>query len=218
MATKMCFIADDKKIFEEKIITFEYIKGMAFSQKQKNVLSFHSSIKKQYPNLKILEVSTKSQHSLGIALSAFNLKLDGFPIESIFQSSKVFADGSQFSELINASPKEAKQFIAHSNNGNIISFRYKDVSFPIEPKSLFYDYLYIMALRQTEHLSKQLIEFDIFTDIEFNEKKQFNCQARSCAIYSTLLRQGKLDFYLSSVENFAKLYNTDPVQTTLWDI
>ena len=86
MATKMCFIADDKKIFEEKIITFEYIKGMAFSQKQKNVLSFHSSIKKQYPNLKILEVSTKSQHSLGIALSAFNLKLDGFPIESIFQS------------------------------------------------------------------------------------------------------------------------------------
>ena len=40
MATKMCFIADDKKIFEEKIITFEYIKGMAFSQKQKNVLSF----------------------------------------------------------------------------------------------------------------------------------------------------------------------------------
>ena len=38
MATKMCFAVGSSKAFDEIIVEFEYIKGMAFSQKQKNVL------------------------------------------------------------------------------------------------------------------------------------------------------------------------------------
>ena len=48
MATKMCFLENERDVFEEKVVNFNYVKGMAFSQKQKNVLSFHSSIKELY--------------------------------------------------------------------------------------------------------------------------------------------------------------------------
>ena len=209
MATKMCFFVDNTNVFEERIITFTYIKGMAFSQKQKNVLSFHSSIQKLHPDLKILEVSTKSQNKIGVSLSAFNLKLDGYPIESIFQSSKVFADGVQFEFLKTYHPKEAKQYIANVGAGPLICFRYNSTEFPLEPKSMFYDYMYIKALRQTPDISNNLKEYDIFTDIEFNEKKQINCQARACAIYSYLLRTDSVDYYLSSRDIFEKLYQKE---------
>ena len=87
MATKMCFAVGTDKAFEERIVEFEYIKGMSFSQKQKNVLSFHKSISEQFPGSRIIEISTKSQTPIGVKLSAFNLKLDGFPVECVFQSS-----------------------------------------------------------------------------------------------------------------------------------
>ena len=206
MATKMCFFVDNTNIFEEKIITFTYVKGMAFSQKQKNVLSFHSSIQKLYPNLKILERSTKSQDKIGISLSAFNLKLEGYPIESIFQSSKVFTNGTQFEFLKSYPPKEAKQYISNIGAGALSCFRYNGIEFPLEPKSMFYDYMYTNALRQIPDISNYLKEYDIFTDIEFNEKKQINCQARACAIYSYLLRTNSVDYYLSSPDIFKKLY------------
>ena len=209
MATKMCFFVDNTKVFEEKIITFDYIKGMAFSQKQKNVLSFHASIQKQYPSLKILEISTKSNNSIGVSLSAFNLKLNGFPVESIFQSGKVFADGTQYEFLKSYPPKEAKQYIATNNNSIIKCFRYESLEFPTEPKSMFYDYIYINALNQIPNISGRLREYDIFTDIEFNEKKQINCQARACAIYSYMLRTNYVDYYLSSLEKFKELYGTE---------
>ena len=141
MAIKMCFLASDTIPFQEQLITFTYVKGMAFSQKQKNVLSFHSSIRSVYPKARILEVSTKSNNPLGVEMSAFNLKYDGIPFECVFQSSKVFADGTQFCELLHVTPKEAKQFIANSNAGALSHFCYDGVVYPLEPKSLFYDYL-----------------------------------------------------------------------------
>jgi type I restriction enzyme M protein len=218
MATKMCFLVDNKNVFEEKTITFTYIKGMAFSQKQKNVLSFHSSIQEQYPDLKILEISTKSQNKLGVALSAFNLTIDGYPVESVFQSSKVFADGAQFKFLKKYHPKEAKQFTSNLPNKTLRCFIYNDKEFPLEPKSLFHDYIYTKALQQNPNISNNLIAYDIFTDIEFNEKKQINSQARACAIYSYLLRNNSVDYYLSSPDIFKTLYkaNETPQQLTLF--
>ena len=206
MATKMCFFVDNTNVFDERIITYDYVKGLAFSQKQKNVLSFHSSIQNQYPNLKILEISTKSNESLGVSLSAFNLKLNGYPVESVFQSGKVFIDGTQYEFLKTYPPKEAKQYIANSEKSVLKYFMYDNMEFPLEPKSMFYDYIYIKALTQIPFTSSQLVNFDVFTDIEFNEKKQINCQARACAIYAYLLRTNSVDYYLSSLENFKKLY------------
>lgn len=207
MASKICFISNKDNIVIEKNITFTYIKGLSFSQKQKNVLSFHSSIYEVFPNAKILEVSTKSHDKLGTLLSAFNLELDGYKVESIFQSSKVFENNIQHEHLLTVPPIEAKHFIKNNTASKIIMFRYKNTVYSINPKSLFYDYIYISALKENKDIGDQLMNYDIFTDIEFNNNKSINCQARACAIYKSLRLLGKLDYYLSSIDTFKEIYS-----------
>ena len=206
MAEKMCFMVDDNRVFEEKTVRYEYVKGLAFSQKQKNVLSFHGAIQMKYPRARILEVSTKSQTELGVRLSAFNLRLDGHPLECVYQSSKVFEGGISFEDLLYGEPKAAKKFIAENVKLPIVGFRYKGESFELFPKSMFYDYIYISALLQSGDDVREVGEYDIFTDIEFNEKKGVNCQARACAIYAYMLRNNCVEYYMSSRERFKEIY------------
>ena len=206
MATKMCFLVNEDSVFNEEIVTFTYVKGMAFSQKCKNVLSFHSSIQEQFPTRRLLEVSTKSYNPLGVALSAFNLMLDDRPVECIFHSCKVFEDGSCFEFLKDYTPRAAKRFMRENVSSPLKGYRFEGVEIPLETKSLFYDFIYIRALMQHPELSDGLRDYDIFTDIEFNEKKGLNCQARSCAIFSYMLRTGTVDKYMESMESFKEIY------------
>ena len=77
MASRMFFVScpADNIVFKECYCDFEYHGGFALSQKQKCIKSLHESILKQNPELKLLEISTKSTQALGVALSAFNLEL-----------------------------------------------------------------------------------------------------------------------------------------------
>ena len=125
MATKMCFKVNEEKVFDENIVSFTYVKGMAFSQKCKNVLSFHSSIQSQFPNAKIIEISTKSNNPVGVALSAFNLTLDGYPVECIYHASKVFEDGRSFEFVKDYLPRDAKRYIRENSQGALQCYRYK---------------------------------------------------------------------------------------------
>ena len=161
MATKMCFRVHEDKVFVEEIVTFTYIKGMAFSQKVKNALSFHQSIQEQFPNDRILEVSTKSSNDLGVALSAFNLKLDDRPIESIYHSCKVFSDGVRFDFLRDWAPRDVKRYIRENGDKELKCYRYSDEDIPLETGTLFYDYIYIQALRQVPEVSVLLENYDI---------------------------------------------------------
>ena len=207
MATKMCFKVNEEKVFDEEIVAFTYVKGMAFSQKCKNVLSFHSSIQAQFSNAKILEISTKSNNPLGVALSAFNLTLDGCPVECLYHSGKVFTDGTDFEFLKDYAPRDAKRYVRENGVKALKCYRYKGIEIPLETRTLFYDYIYIQALMQHPEISATLKEYDLFTDIEFNEKKGLNCQARACAIYSYMLRTGTVDKYMDSMASFATIYD-----------
>ena len=62
------------------------------------------------------------------------------------------------------------------------------------------------------------MEFDVFTDIEFNPQKSFNCQARSVAIAVTLLKNNLLDKFLNDKNLFKTVYNFNvhPVQQGLF--
>ena len=90
----------------------------------------------------------------------------------------------------------------------MIGFKYKNEIFDLIPRTMFYDYIYISALMQSNTDISDIANYDIFTDIEFNEKKAYNCQARACAIYAYMLRNGKVDYYMSSKEKFKELYST----------
>lgn len=207
MAIKRIFISSENKPFTEVDINYQYYAGFALSQRRKCIESLHKSISSRYPNKKILEVSSKSNNELGRKLSAFNLKLDGKPLECIFQSSKVFSGGEQFKFLLDYSPRDVKKYMREHSKGKVLEkFNYNGVDFPLYPKTLFYDYIYFKALINLGEESKVLKDYDIFTDIEFDYKKSINCQARSCSIYSYLLSNNKVDEYINEFENLLVSY------------
>lgn len=194
----------------EKEATFDFFSGFAITQKQKSITSFHDKIKLlEGDDVHILEVSRKSDNNLGISLSAFNLRYNKYTVESVYQSSKVFNNKIQLKHLLYAEPLEAKREANEYQKNNelyITHFNFLGENISIVPGSLFYDYLYIKAIMQDPHLSARLLNYDCFTDIEFNHKIQFSSQARSCAIFVYLSRNMLIESYTKSVDDFRKVY------------
>lgn len=205
-----CACKDSHFIFSESRAEFQYHPGFAKIQKQKNIEALHQSILNANPRAKILEVSTKSSLRIGQRLSAFNLQWHinqkSYPVECIFQGCKTFVKGGPYKDIILKTPLEAKHDERLKNSGDLVSFSFRNRTWPLIPVSCFYDFVYLNALSSNRDLIEELIQFDTFTDIEFNPNKSFNCQARSVAIFVSLYWRNRLDYYLSSQENFITLY------------
>lgn len=168
---------------------FDWSGGFAVSQKQKNIAALHDAIMKKYGE-NALEISTKSLDEIGRSLSAFNLKLDGVLLECVFQSSKVFEKGGPFRDLLDMSPKEAKRNERLKSSGKLIAFDFDSQRWELEPKTAFYDYIYVKSALSTftaEQLKETLDKYIWFTDIEFNPNKSINSQARSVALLKSII-------------------------------
>lgn len=170
---------------------FAWNGGFALSQKQKNISGLHQSIIDSTGGT-ALEISSKSNVKLGTQLSAFSLKLDGVFLENIFQASKKYENGGPYADLLDVEPREAKRDERHRNSGRLITFIKDGKEWPLEPKTLFYDYLYVSAVVEQFGFELDLSEYSWFTDIEFNPQKSINCQARAIAIYKLLQEKGNL--------------------------
>ena len=217
MAQRLCFKPFYGGSFvEEEMIDFKYYSGFSLSQKQKSIRSLHEEIKNKYPQCKVLEISSKSEIDLGVNLSAFNLKLYNrevnkkVSIESIFQSSKVFKNGGPYKDLLFKSSLDAKRDIRIRESGDLLHFDYCGMKWGLEPNTMFYDYIYISALVENYEIAEVLINFDCFTDIEFNHNKSINCQARAAAIFVSLKKQDKLNHYIKDLELFESIYDKRP--------
>ena len=188
MAERPAFFIHDKKVVS-KIYSFEWFSGFAVSQKQKSIESLHNAIIRADADARPLEVSTKSKDSVGIKLSAFNLKLNNYTLENIFQSAKVFENGGPYLDLLEVLPKEAKRDERLHNSGNLKAFWYENEDFPLNPKTVFYDYIYIAAVKQTftEDEINIISSYNYFTDIEFNPAKSINTQARTVSMIRLIL-------------------------------
>lgn len=225
MAKRLVFIAcesDEPAVFKEEIVEFEYFPGFAISQKQKSIKALHESILKLHPNLQILEISTKSELALGSSLSAFNLKYKDsesgkeYSLENVFQSSKKYKWGGPYLDMLSLSPADAKRDTRHHTSGELIGFKLNDWDCPLEPKTMFYDWIYCKSLSQNPMLVKKLLQegYNAFTDIEFNHEKSINCQARSVAIFVGLSKRGLLEEYLDNKEKWETIYR-DPKEEPL---
>lgn len=211
-ANRPIFLPSDKKesLIEIKNVEFEWHMGMSLSQKIKSMKSLHDCAKKQgiYP---VLEISTRSEEMLGINLSAFNLLLrinnKTMIVESAYQGSKVFENDGPFMDLYNKPGKEIKNDTRLKESGKIIGFNFMNEDWPIEPKTLFYDWLYLSALIQNKHLSDNLFKYKGFSDIAFNPKKSVSCQARSAAIFVSLYNKGYLPEILNNKNLFLEVMN-----------
>lgn len=196
MAKRPVFYADGNAV-KCVDIEFQWFPGFVVSQKRKSIAALHEAVKAEYPGAGPLEISTKGEIPLGNKLSAFNLKLDGYYLENVFQSSKVFDDGnSSQREWLELHPKEAKREAGKLHESHkLLGFRYDETDYPLEPKTVFYDHIYYKAVRQSltlEELS-QLNSYTHFTDIEFSPKRSINTQARSAVLIKLIYDKfGKL--------------------------
>ncbi len=181
--------------------------------KKKNVVALHEAAKSKgyFP---LLEVSTKSEVVLGQRLSAFNLKakndnLGEIPLECAFQGSKVFENGGPYTDLYSLDARTARKDARLRNSGRLTQFKFNDFIFPNEPKTAFYDWLYISAIFPHRDYLVRLKEYAGFTDIEFNPEKSVNCQARSCAIFVAMMTKGLLETAIRSPSSFIEAVMPD---------
>ena len=192
MAIRPVFVSElsGDKLVSIYNVDFEWFAGMHFTQKQKSIRSLHESYLTMHPGSKMLEVSSKSEIELGVNLSAFNLMVNkNISVESVFQASKVFSGGGPYTDIMQMSSKDAKRDPRIQNSGNLIRFQYKETSWDLEPKTAFYDWLYLNTLNLHDDLKNHVLEFDSFTDIEFNPKKSINCQAYAVALFVALTKR-----------------------------
>ncbi|MGE0971081.1 DarT1-associated NADAR antitoxin family protein [Klebsiella sp. WOUb02] len=209
-------------------VDFSWSAGLAVSQKQKSIASLHENYRQSVPEAKILEVSSKSTQETGRALSAFNMGVRSsggqfISVESLFQSSKVFMDNGvlrgPFRELMRMAPKEARRAEQLKTSGRLAHFSFQPseqraaIIWELEPKTAFYDWLYLNALSHSP-LKESVLEFSAFTDIEFNPEKSVNCQAYSVALWCALRQRRLLDKAIPPRDEFIALIERFTIHNT----
>lgn len=202
-------------------VDFEWSPGMAVSQKQKSISSLHEAAIRLDICTNPLEISSKSENDLGVRLSAFNLKGatkkrdQAFTVETLFQSSKVFESGGPYRDLLNMSSRAAKKDERLQSSGRLIEFDLFGEKWPLEPKTAFYDWVYINTLAKNENLAEQLGQYDAFTDIEFNPNKSINCQAYSVALFRAFTMRSLISDILGDKEAYFDIIKERPVNNAI---
>ena len=217
MANRPFFIPNDNKdeLVKTKLVEFKWFSGFAKVQKQKSISSFHENISKQFRYNKILEISTKSKDKLGVKLSAFNLKINfkdkEYFLESLFQGSKVFLNEGPYEDIYKKESIDAKKD-ERIKRSDLKEFSFFGEKFTLEFD--FYSWLYFLALKQNKKLTSEILNYQAFTDIEFNPEKSLNCQAYSAALYLSMIKNNILnidkeypDDKLKSIIPFRKFKN-----------
>lgn len=215
MAERPIFIAwtTGERLVKEISFAFTWNPGFAPVQKKKNIVALHEAAATGGFS-PLLEISTKSDEKLGQRLSAFSLKVTSrefgeIPLECAFQGSKVFERGGPFTDLYSTDARVAKKDPRTRASGRLVEFRFDGLVFPREPKTAFYDWLYISAIAPHHEFLSRLEMYAGFTDIEFNPSKSTNCQARSCAMFVAMVRKGLLNRATQSPADFVSLVRHD---------
>ena len=214
MAERPIFVSlpDSGELVKEIFFQMRWHSGFARVQKEKNIDELHAAAAMDgYRNL--LEISTKSKSERGRHLSAFHITAETkrygtIKLELAFQGSKVFERGGPFTDLYAKGESEvgtAKRDPRLQESGALVGFRFEGVDFPLEPKTAFYDWLYVSFLKNFKDWAPKLYAYGGFTDVEFNPHRSINCQARSCALFLSLMRRNLLDCAVESPGAFIKL-------------
>jgi uncharacterized protein DUF6977 len=209
MAERPIFVpaSASTELVKEIFFQMKWHSGFAPIQKEKNIDALHAAAAGFSP---LLEVSSKSKKISGQHLSAFHLKVQSvrhgeISLECAFQGSEVFERGGPFADLYNQDVREAKRDPRLRGSGPLTGFQFDGFSFPLEPKTVFYDWLYINSIYPHREWCKKLYGYAGFTDIEFNPYRSINCQARSCALFLTLMKRELLDAAIKSPEDFIRV-------------
>jgi uncharacterized protein DUF6977 len=211
MAERPVFIPvpDSPELVREVFLSLRWNPGFAVVQKEKNIKALHEAA--ALAGIRnVLEVSTKSDSKRGQHLSAFYLKvanerLGNISLESAFQGSKVFERGGPFVDLYQTDARTAKKDLRLKESGKLVAFEFDRFRWPLEPKTAFYDFLYARCIYPHRDWAVKLFDYGGFSDIEFNPFRSINCQARSIALFLSLLKRNLLEDAVSSPASFIRL-------------
>lgn len=219
MASRPVFVPQQTGdlLVRTEYVDFKWSPGMAVTQKQKSIAALHEAAIGMKLCNRPLEISSKAENPLGVNLSAFNLKgatrkkEQVYTVETLFQSSKVFEHGGPFRDLLGGTSREAKKDPRIKESGRLVGFNLYGEEWPLEPKTAFYDWIYINTLAKNEHLAEELGSYDAFTDIEFNPQKSINCQAYSVALFRALCMRSLIGDVLNDREAYFDIIGGRPV-------
>jgi len=198
MARRPIFMpaAQGPALVRTEYVEFQWFPGMAKSQSQKSIAALHAAAQQRLQIDRVLEISSKSADELGVKLSAFNLmirtKKREFSLECAYQSSKVFERGGPYKDLLGVKSIVAKRDPRLQESGCLVKFSFYGQDWELEPRTSFYDWLYINALHIYPDLAAKLLTYSAFSDIAFNPERSLNCQAYAAALYVSLHQRGLL--------------------------
>jgi hypothetical protein len=211
MVERPIFVAKpaSRELVDEVFLHTIWRPGFAAAKKKENIKSLHEAAEKA-GYLNVLEVSTKSANKRGRHLSAFHLKVKtthtgSVPLECAFQGSKVFEQGGPFVDLFDSEPRDAKKDRRLKESGQLVAFRFEGIDWPLEPKTTFYDWLYLTSIYPHREWAVKLYAYGGFSDIEFDPTRSINCQARSVALFLSLMKRGQLDGAMKSSSDFINI-------------
>ncbi len=213
MAERPVFIPSytGAQLVQEVRVQFHWHPGLAASQKKKNVVELHASAA-EHGLGPLLEISSKSELEVGQKLSAFHLKVDVIgrqtTVECAYQGSKVFEHGGPYTDLYWKESREAKRDSRLKDSGKLVGFEFSGRKYPISPMTVFYDWLYFLALYPHRDWLERHNDWAGFTDIEFNPDRSLNCQARSFAAFVALIKRDQLDKTVATFEDFRERWET----------
>lgn len=223
MATRPIYIptGDTQCYVRTESVDFTWFAGMSVKQKQNSIDSLHQAASRCLPGIRnILEISSKSRAPLGVALSAFNLSFTTLKhqrtltVECAFQGSKVFQEGGPYTDMFEMTSRDAKKDSRLISSGRLTGFKFFGTEWELEPRTAFYDWLYISTLKKRGELAEQIVEYDAFSDIEFNPTRSINCQAYSAALYVSLHKLGLIDEAVSSKASFLAIIASASISNT----
>lgn len=189
---------NSNNLVKTDMVQFERHVGFASRQKKKSINDLHHVIRKKYGFSNVLELSSKSGNKLSFLLSPLSLKLinDGgsqhYSVENAFQASMVFEYGGPFVDLLDAAPRQVKKDARLMSSGELIGYNYFGIEWGTEPLTTFYDWLYVNALKQNPQLHEEVMQYQAFTDIEFNPKKSIHAPAYALALFVALNKRDLL--------------------------
>lgn len=183
------FPSNEYPFYKEFLVEFEWVSGLNLKRKQMNITKLHDKVHSAFPDIKVLEISSKSMQNVGAELSALNLKMylpsvgKMVSVENIYQGSKVYSDCEDLTDLYTVEPIKAKKDPRIASRKCPDYYFLNGKKYNIDNHGSFYNAIYLQALDQNKSLANSLLQYDAFTDIEFNPKKSNCCQAKAAAIY-----------------------------------
>lgn|GEM_PF-97942 len=202
MANRPVFMPLERFPYYQQIsVDFQYTTGFEAEKRQKNIEAIHDRFGLKFPDKKILEISAFSLQPEGEVLSSMKLlrrlpsREERLSVENIYQAGRFFTEDGPFLDLLDMTPEMAREDERLEKSGSLLGYTFDGDVVPHDPPQFFFNWLYLNALLEPENeeIAGRLMDYDAFSDIEFNPSRSINGQGRAAAMYVSLRRMGLLE-------------------------